>query len=211
MSVRERTRERILDAFEAILTTEGERAATLDAVAARADVSKGGLLYHFASKDALVAGLVERLHALVEQDVDDIRSASTGPIEYLLRTSVSSGTPLERSAMACFALAGGQDQRVRTALRQMQDAWLGVVRESVPDPVLARVIALVSDGLYFNSVLREGGDSIGEKDLDAVISYVTGLLADPSRASNPPQSPDPARGATPPHSPRATSSAGAST
>ncbi|NNC11052.1 TetR/AcrR family transcriptional regulator [Planctomonas sp. JC2975] len=179
MSERGRTRERILDAFEAILTTEGERAATLDAVAARAEVSKGGLLYHFASKDALVDGLVERLHALVEQDVGDIRSASSGPIEYLLRTSVSSGTPLERSAMACFALAGAQDERVRAALREMQDAWLAVVRESVPDPVLARVVSLVSDGLYFNSVLREGGGSIGREDLDAIVAYVTGLLDDP--------------------------------
>ncbi|MGN6428010.1 MAG: TetR/AcrR family transcriptional regulator, partial [Leifsonia sp.] len=47
-------RDRILDAFEELLAEHSERAATLDAVAAKAGVSKGGLLYHFASKDALV-------------------------------------------------------------------------------------------------------------------------------------------------------------
>ena len=47
-------RERVLDAFESILVEHGERTATLDAVAESAGVSKGGLLYHFGSKQALV-------------------------------------------------------------------------------------------------------------------------------------------------------------
>ena len=42
-------REAVLDAFERIIITEGERAATLDATARAAGVSKGGLLYHFGS------------------------------------------------------------------------------------------------------------------------------------------------------------------
>jgi len=54
-------RDRILDTLEAILISEGERAATLDAVAARAEVSKGGLLYHFPNREALITGLLERL------------------------------------------------------------------------------------------------------------------------------------------------------
>ena len=44
------SREQILDAYEHLLVQAGERAATLDAVAAQAKVSKGGLLYHFGSK-----------------------------------------------------------------------------------------------------------------------------------------------------------------
>ena len=52
-------RERILDTFESILNTDGERAATLDAVAAKAGVSKGGLLYHFPNREALITGLAE--------------------------------------------------------------------------------------------------------------------------------------------------------
>ncbi|KEP72322.1 transcriptional regulator, partial [Microbacterium sp. SUBG005] len=51
----------LLDAFTRILVNEGERAATMDATARGAGVSKGGLLYHFNSKSALEAALVERL------------------------------------------------------------------------------------------------------------------------------------------------------
>src|SRR5947199_10858349 len=45
--------------FRSILIAEGERAATIEAVAREAGVSKGGLLYHFASKDDLTAGRSE--------------------------------------------------------------------------------------------------------------------------------------------------------
>ena len=53
--------------------------ATLDAVAAAAQVSKGGLLYHFASKDALAAGLLERLRERSAADADAIRRPPTAP------------------------------------------------------------------------------------------------------------------------------------
>lgn len=49
-SPRASTPERILDAFQDLVIDSGERAATLNAIAQHASVSKGGLLYHFGSK-----------------------------------------------------------------------------------------------------------------------------------------------------------------
>jgi AcrR family transcriptional regulator len=43
-------RERILEAAYTVAERSGAAALTLDAVAAEAKVSKGGLLYHFPSK-----------------------------------------------------------------------------------------------------------------------------------------------------------------
>jgi AcrR family transcriptional regulator len=54
-------RTRILDAAEAIVQARGVPALTLDAAAKVAGVSKGGLLYHFASKEALLTALLARL------------------------------------------------------------------------------------------------------------------------------------------------------
>jgi len=54
-------RTRILDAAEAIVQARGVPALTLEAAARDAGVSKGGLLYHFASKQALLIGLMRRL------------------------------------------------------------------------------------------------------------------------------------------------------
>lgn len=54
-------REEILDAAEAVVIESGAGHLTLSAVAAKAGVSKGGLLYHFPSKEDLLKGMLERL------------------------------------------------------------------------------------------------------------------------------------------------------
>lgn len=54
------TRERILQAAGDVAVREGVINVTLEAVAKEAGLSKGGLLYHFPNKEALVSGLVER-------------------------------------------------------------------------------------------------------------------------------------------------------
>lgn len=53
-------RGRILDAAEQLVTKEGASNLTLEAVAQAAGVSKGGLLYHYPNKDALLAAMIER-------------------------------------------------------------------------------------------------------------------------------------------------------
>ena len=61
-------RTRILDAAEAIVRARGVAGLTLEAAAREAGVSKGGLLYHFASKEALLTGLLARLATFIGED-----------------------------------------------------------------------------------------------------------------------------------------------
>ena len=63
-------RTRILDAVERIVLARGVAGLTLEAAAREAGVSKGGLLYHFASKEALLTGLIERLAAFMSAEYD---------------------------------------------------------------------------------------------------------------------------------------------
>ncbi|WP_244664812.1 TetR/AcrR family transcriptional regulator [Candidatus Symbiopectobacterium sp. 'North America'] len=52
--------DQILDAAETVLLSGGVHCFTLDAVAAQAGISKGGLVYRFPSKDQLIQTLLER-------------------------------------------------------------------------------------------------------------------------------------------------------
>jgi AcrR family transcriptional regulator len=61
-------RTRVLDAAEALVRAKGVAGLTLEAAARLAGVSKGGLLYHFASKEALLTGLIARMAAFIEED-----------------------------------------------------------------------------------------------------------------------------------------------
>ena len=59
-TLRPSSRETILDAAEAVVLADGAAHLTLDAVAERAAVSKGGLLYHFKTKDLLLQAMIDR-------------------------------------------------------------------------------------------------------------------------------------------------------
>lgn len=168
------TRSRILDAYTELVIDGGERLATFEAAAERAGVSKGGLLYHFPSKRLLLEAFLTRFIDLTTAEVESIRDSSPAPIDELLRTSVSRGTPLDQALIAAVRLAQGSSA-AREALARADRLWLGLIEQSVPDEALARTILLISDGLYYGSALR---DHDMAADLDAARRTVRRLLAD---------------------------------
>jgi AcrR family transcriptional regulator len=147
-------RDRVLDAYETLLIEAGPAAATLDAVAAAAQVSKGGLLYHFASKDALAAGLLHRLRERSAADADAIRAAPEGGTAYYLRTSAPGGAipgGLTRTYLASLRVADGS--AVRDAMAAVDADALAALRDQLGDPVLAWLVQLVGDGLYLRTLI----------------------------------------------------------
>ena len=145
------TRDRLLDAFEGLLIAHGPRAATLDAVAAAAGVSKGGLLYHFRSKAALAVAQRERLARLGDADVAAMRTAPDGAAEFYLRGSTTSGGPLDRALVAAVRLSEEAGEAA-TVLDELRDAWYAALVDELGDPVVAHAVQLMGDGMYYNAV-----------------------------------------------------------
>ncbi|GAA1945386.1 TetR/AcrR family transcriptional regulator [Brevibacterium antiquum] len=143
------TKEKLLDAFDTLLDESGFSGATLDAVAAKAGVSKGGLLYHFGSKAELIKGSLDRLDRLVEEDVESMESAGDRLHLYYLETSAEIGTPLDRSLIAASCLAQ-ENEEAKTALRKTREAWFNALNDHLGDADLAMTIQLIGDGMYFN-------------------------------------------------------------
>jgi len=99
-TVRERHRERlraltrqaILQAAEAVVLRDGLGALTLDAIAAELGLTKQGLYYHYASKEALVAELALQEWSAVADAVHEATQAATSAedaLESLVRSYVS--------------------------------------------------------------------------------------------------------------------------
>lgn len=145
-------RSRVLDAYVTLLIDEGERAATLDAVAREADVSKGGLLYHFPNKEALVAGLLERLDAGVAEDMARFSAEGVDPIEYFILTSVNDDTPYDRAIQATLRIAA-EVPAAREAINGMRQRWREALSRVIADPGVVDIVLYVSDGMYANSAL----------------------------------------------------------
>ena len=72
--------DKLLDAAQTVVLQGGAASITLDAVAAEAGVSKGGLLHHFPSKEKLIEAMVVRIVAEWRQDVmEAIEAQPHGP------------------------------------------------------------------------------------------------------------------------------------
>ena len=144
------TRRNILEATADIVLEEGVLRLTLEAVARRAGISKGGLLYHFPSKEALVAGLMT-------QYVDDfgqqmrVRQERTSLEAYVdLTLSLSdSSRRLEAALLTATLLNPDLMSPLRERYDALQDA---IVRDS-SDPALATLIRLAVDGLWLTDLL----------------------------------------------------------
>lgn len=146
-------RDRVLDAYETLLVEGAGATVTLDAVAEAGAVSKGGLLYHFPSKEALVDGLADRLRSRATEDVEQLRAAPEGPVAYWVRTATEdAGAGLSRTYQALLGLAGTGQPIARRAIADAERGWTAALEELVPDPVVARLVRLVGDGLYLESL-----------------------------------------------------------
>jgi AcrR family transcriptional regulator len=149
------TRERILDAAYLVAERSGVAALTLDAVAAEAAVSKGGLLYHFPSKEALLSAMVEGLC----RTFGDLAAAAAR----------ADPEPLGRSARAYLAASAGdlwhssRWMALVGALAlnpELLDAWRADMlagraadEEEGADPAAAAIVRLAADGLWVWGVL----------------------------------------------------------
>ncbi len=125
----------------------------MDATARGAGVSKGGLLYHFNSKSALEAALVERLERLAQEDVDEIEKSAEGVVAAHLRSSQNTGSPLDVTILAVSRLAQNGNDTASASLRRVRELWEESLRAHTRDETALQMVLLVSDGLYFNAVL----------------------------------------------------------
>lgn len=175
MSRPPRARDSVLEAFESLLIAEGERGATMDATARAAGVSKGGLLYHFASKEALEHALLDRMEALVRDDVADMQADPRGIVAAFIRTSVMEDSPVDRALLAGSKLAQAGNPDAALALRRVRQQWEDALRPHTRDETALQLVLLVSDGLYFNNALDQGavpGPVPQGPDMDALIALV---------------------------------------
>lgn len=141
-------RDKLLAAFEHLVLTEGERAATLDAVAAQAGVSKGGLLYHFPHRQALVDAAMARCEELAREDLDRLTASPAGAAREFLTTSLYEDSPLDRSLGVAFRLVQAREPGARETCERVTGDWYGVILADVRDPVIATAVLSMGDGLY---------------------------------------------------------------
>ena len=134
-----------------MIRRDGAQKLTLDAVAAQSGVSKGGVLYHFATKRALVEDLLGRW---LEDFDQRLEAAGDDVLDVYVRCSDLSDEDPDVAATEFGMLAGMIDEpHVLAAVRAFQEKWMARMLEGGIDPADAWMVRLAADGLWYADLL----------------------------------------------------------
>ncbi len=180
--MRPSNRTRILEAAVRLIDQAGMTAVTFDAVAAEANLTRGGLIYHFPSREALLLGIHQFMADAWEHDM---RQAAGGAPDAL--------TPPERHAayarvsaegasraLLLMMLEGAGDSACAAPWREVNERWAPPAPdEALHDRVaLDRYVArLASDGLWLQSTMPESPLSPALRQ--RIAEHLAALLAGP--------------------------------
>ena len=174
------TRDRIIEAALKVVNDLGPNRLTLEEAARAAGVSKGGVLYHFPCKDALLSGMLDHMLDLVHARQTEIYlSLPAEPYRWtrawvLARigpTAVRHG-PVEAAIVAASALNPALLEPARRRIAE----WEATAVAEAPDPVRAAVVTLAVDGLWLNTLLGLGGSTPSCKT--EILDHLLSMLSD---------------------------------
>lgn len=157
MAKKNNAHDQILDAAEVVVARSGAAHLTLESVANEAGVSKGGLLYHFPTKEALLQGMLHRVLARVEDDQQRFAAEQTGTQAAGLIGLVRAGflkRPEQRQIAAALLAAGANNPDLLQPVRAWHARNVQNMALSRGNPSRANVVMLALDGLWLSELLQ---------------------------------------------------------
>jgi len=146
-------RRKILHAAACVVERAGASHLTLEAVADEAKLSKGGLLYHFPNKRALLSGMLEHVLERVTQRADQaLREAGAGASTVSALILAQQVQDEDEPAMTLAILAAAaEDPSLLDPARELVNQWFTSAREETAYGVL---LLLAVEGLRFMEMLN---------------------------------------------------------
>jgi AcrR family transcriptional regulator len=169
----------ILDAAEAVVIEKGAVHLTLDAVTERAGISKGGLRYHFDSKDALLAALGERqlkrYEAAWHQCAEEFGEGNQ-LLGYLI-ASTENRSGADAASASLMAVAANNPKLLGPVRDYFRDRFAVLSAEAGFEQ--AAIVNLATEGLWIMEMLQISPFEGAERDraLEALRRFAKGDLA----------------------------------
>lgn len=184
------TRERIVSAASELFYDEGIRAVGVDAVAAKAGVTKRTLYYHFTSKDDLIAAYLQvreqpnlarfrRWYIEAEGGVAEKTRAVFRKLAWAARRPSWKGCAFLRTSAELANMPGHPAIKIGIAHKKDFESWFAAMflAEGLEHPAqLARQVVILLDGT-FAVVLLNRDPAYMEAAGDAAFTLVSGAVA----------------------------------
>ena len=162
---------------------EGVSRLTLADVAEKAGISKGGLLYHFPSKEDLIKGMIKEALTRFALNLERLANDDGKPGAWT-RAYVQATFPEESDVLAAPMIAGiATDPSLLDVYTVEQASWTDHIEADGIDRVLADVVRLAADGLFFNEAL--GLRPLSPRDRARFLKRLMQMTKEPSGAKAP--------------------------
>jgi len=167
---RNNKKKAILEAAIRVVAKDGSNHLTIDAVAAEASLSKGGVLYHFTSKEALLQGMVDQLIDTNESRIGR-QPDSLSRFAASLHLDDPMTTEEEQASLAILAAVAENPDLIEAPKRYMAEllatAFIDVRPEQEQEALL---LFLANEGLRYLRILNL--DPLTAQQSAAVIAFM---------------------------------------
>ncbi|WP_455872498.1 TetR/AcrR family transcriptional regulator [Rhizobium yanglingense] len=170
-------RRQLLDVAARLATEQGMASVTLDAVSGASGISKGGLLHHFPTKNALLDALFDSLLERFDQELDELMRADPAPQGRFTRAylfvcaDISKRTDDSRhwTQVTIAMLAEPRlRQRWREWVRERAEEYVGT-----DSSIDAQIVRFAADGLWLADATES--NLIGTAERSALVARLTEL------------------------------------
>lgn len=172
---RENAREKILTAAAHLVARAGVRELTIENVATAAGLSRGGVFYHFASKEAIIQGMMARLIEQFTQYLDGEAARDPDLGGRWARAFVRASFAMDAQTTSVFTAliaAIAYDPRLLDPLRAYLADWRRKTEEGL-DPTTAAIARLSSYALWLNGLFHL--NDLDDDERRAVIDRIVEL------------------------------------
>lgn len=169
-------RDQILDAAETLVRTRGAAGLTIDAVARACGITKGGVQYSFATKDALIDAMFARWDREYDRRFEARAGADAAPPERI-RAHVHAMQEIDEVSMtkaASLMAALLQTPEHLASTRAWYAARLAGLDTTTPEGRRARLAFLACEGAFMLRFLRFM--EMDEAEWQAIFADITAML-----------------------------------
>jgi len=137
------TRQRLLDAAEAVFADKGYHGTVVDDIIRASDSSKGGFYFHFPNKQAIFLALIDKLVPKLAAAIDRAIAAETDPIAQLdaaLRTVLDTFGRHRKLSKILLIEAVGLGHGFDEKLMRTRGRFAGMIQEHLDRAIAAGAI-----------------------------------------------------------------------
>lgn len=149
------TKEKIIEAVYSLVQKHGIARMTMETVAEKAGISKSGLFYHFPTKELLIEAMMNRLFDQFDHQLNQEYEADQNPggrtRSYIKTTFLMHDQEENEFVVALLAALVNNPELLKPA-RDYYELWQTQLENDQIDPVIATIIRLTTDGLWFSEL-----------------------------------------------------------